>query len=425
MKKILYAFILSVIAIFVLNKMVYQEVPQKEQQKLLSEVQHYQHPIKSVSMEYIDNSDLKALDAVLKDNRVLMLGENTHFDGATSEAKGRLIKYLHENLDYNVVLYEAGQYDTWLMNREMNSHSMKVPTDSVAGLGLFWFWWATTETRPLIQYYQKTKVSGTPIELGGFDIQFSGNVLSGRRGKLLKEFLNKNKISINDFPVFNKNINTLDNLTFDSYANKILKGNQKNEFLREISKLEQAVLKLEETSENIMYAQYLHDMKNNFHKSWKYKPGSMPSMHFRDSLMARNLIHQIDSVYKGKKVIVWCANIHTFAERYAKDYLPLGAYIKNKYGKASYMIDFSSYAKKSDKGILINKPGKFAIENAFHKTQTPYFFMNLRDIPENSLLRKEFVSTINQGIDQKRIWSRSFDGIFYIDTNTLLTPINK
>jgi hypothetical protein len=89
------------------------------------------------------------------------------------------------------------------------------------------------------------------------------------------------------------------------------------------------------------------------------------------------------------------------------------------------MIDFSSYAKKSDKDILINKPGKFAIENAFHKTKTPYFFMNLRDIPENSLLRKEFVSTVNQGIDQKRIWSRSFDGIFYIDTNTLLTPINK
>jgi erythromycin esterase-like protein len=151
----------------------------------------------------------------------------------------------------------------------------------------------------------------------------------------------------------------------------------------------------------------------------------MPSMQFRDSLMARNLIHQIDSVYKDKKVIVWCANIHTFAERYDKDYLPLGTYIKNKYGKASYMIDFSSYAKKSDKDILINKPGKFAIENAFHKTKTPYFFMNLRDIPENSLLRKEFVSTVNQGIDQKRIWSRSFDGIFYIDTNTLLTPINK
>ncbi|MGG5210096.1 erythromycin esterase family protein [Chryseobacterium sp. MIQD13] len=425
MKKIIYAFIISIIAAFVLNKVVYQEIPQKEKQKLLSEVTHYKHPVKSISMEYRDNSDLKVLDSVLKDNQVLMLGENTHYDGATSQAKSRLIKYLHENLGYNVVLYEAAQYDTWIMNEEMNNHSMKVPADSIGGLGLFWFWWATNEAEPLIKYYEKTKISGAPIELGGFDIQFTGDNLSGRRGKLLKDFLNKNKININSFPVFNRNINELENLTFEYYTNKLLKGNQKNELLKEITRLEQTVLKLEKTSENIVYAQYLHDMKNNFQKSWKYKPGSIPSMQFRDSLMARNLIHQIDSVYKDKKVIVWCSNIHTFSERYDKNYLPLGTYIKNKYGKASYMLDFSSYAKRSEKGNLINRPGKFAIENIFHETKTPYFFINLRNIPESSLLRKEFVSTINQGIDQKRNWSRSFDGIFYIDTNTTLTLRKK
>lgn len=424
MKKIFYAFIISVILAFVLNKMVYQEVPQKEKQELLSEIQRYKHPIKSVSMEYPDNSDLKILDSVLKDNRILMLGENTHYDGATAEAKSRLIKYLHENLNYHIVLYEAGQYDTWIMNEEMNSHAMKVPADSIGGLGLFDFWWASKETKPLIEYYQKTKTSGTPIEMGGFDIQFSGSTLYRRRDKLLKDFLSKNKINISNFPVFSKNINELENFTFERYANKIL-GNQKNELLREIGKLEQAVMNLEKTPENIMYTQYFHNIKDNFNKSWKYKPGSMRSMQLRDSLMAGILIHQIDSVYKDKKIIVWCANIHTFAERYDKDYLPLGAYIKNKYGKASYMLDFSSYAQKNDKGILINKPGKFAIENVFHDTKTPYFFINLRDIPESSLLKKEFTSTINQGIDQKRIWSRSFDGIFYIDTNTLLTPIKK
>lgn len=424
MKKILYAFIISVIAAFVLNKLVFRDVPQKERQKFLTEVQLYKHPIKSVSPDYQDNSDLKVLDSVLKGNRVLMLGENTHYDGATSQAKSRLIKYLHENLNYNIVLYEAGQYDTWVMNEEMKTHRMKVPADSIGGLGLFWFWWQTKESMPLINYYQKTKTSPNPIEIGGFDIQLTGSHLFKKRAKLLKDFLSKNKINLNSFPVFSKNMNNLEYLTFKSTADKILQGNKKK-FLLEISQLEQAALQLEKTPENTIYAQYFHDMRDTFNKSWKYEPKSLPSMQLRDSLMARNLIHQIDSVYKDQKIIVWCANIHTFTEKYEKVYVPLGTYIKNKYGKASYMIDFSSYGKRGDHGNITNKPGKFAIENVFHETKTPYFFMNLRDIPESSPLKKEFVSTINQGIDQKKIWSRSFDGIFYIDINTKLTPLQK
>ncbi|PIF44655.1 erythromycin esterase-like protein [Chryseobacterium sp. 52] len=425
MKKILYIFVISIIAVFVLNKIVYQEIPQKEKQELLSEVQRYKHSIKSISMEYGDNSDLKVLDSALKDNKIVMLGENTHYDGATFLAKSRLIKYLHENLNYNVVLYEAAQYDTWIMNEEMNDHRMKVPADSIGGLGLFPFWWASKETQPLIRYYQKTKTTSTPIELGGFDIQFTGSNLFTRRSRLLKDFLSRKTININDFPIFNKHLNELSNFIYPKYVSKILKGNQKNELLQEITRLEQAVLKQEKTTENTMYARYLHDIKDNLNKSWKYKQGSMQSMHFRDSLMANNVIHQIDSVYRDQKVIIWCANIHTFAERYSKDYFPLGAYIKSKYGKASYMIDFSSYAQAGEKGNITDKPGKFAIENIFHDTRTPYFFLNLRNIPENSLLKKEFVSTINQRIDQKRNWSRLFDGIFYIDTNTFLTPIKK
>lgn len=425
MKNIIYIFIISVLAIFVLNKMIYQKIPEKDTKEQLLEVERYKHPLKSISMEYKDNSDLKVFDSILKDNKVVMLGENTHYDGSTFEAKSRLIKYLHENLDYTIVLYEAGQYDTWIMNEEMSHHKLKVPADSIGGLGLFDFWWNAKESQPLIQYYQKTKTSGTPIEIGGFDIQFSGRTLADRRGKLLKDFLSRNSININSFPVFSKHINELNNFIYRKYANKILKGNQKNEFLQEITRLEQAVLRLNQNPENIMYARYFHDIKDNMIKNWKYKPGSMPSMQFRDSLMAKNLIHQIDSVYKDKKVIVWCANIHTFAERYGKGYLPLGYYIKNKYGKASYIIDFSSYAQRNETGNTSDKPGKFAIENLFHQTKTPYFFLNLRNIPENSFLKKEFVSTINQRMDMKKNWSRSFDGIFYIDTNTILTPIEK
>jgi len=421
MKKILYTFIVSVIAVLILNKIVFKDIPEKEKQELLNDVQRYKHPIKSISMEYPDNSDLKILDYVLKDNRIVMLGENIHYDGATMKAKSRLIKYLHENLGYHVVLYEAGQYDTWMMNEEMKNHSLKIPSASIGGMGLFDFWWNNRETQPLISYYQKTKASNHPIKLGGFDIQFSGEELYDRRSKLLKDFLSKNSIDLKPFPLLNKNLNQISNFMYKGFAGKILSGNQKKDFLNEISRLEQIVSKLKKTPENRIYTRYLHDMRNNFDKIWKYEAGSTQSMQFRDSLMAKNLIYQIDSVYQGQKIIVWCSNLHTFASRYSKNYLPLGAHIKSKYGKASYMIDFSSYTKYNKTGTPIDKPGKLAIENTFHATKTPYFFINLRSIPESSVLKKEFISTINQGTDQKKIWSQFFDGIFYIDTNTFLT----
>ncbi|CAD0224253.1 erythromycin esterase family protein [Chryseobacterium sp. JV274] len=421
MKKILYTFIVSVIAVLILNKIVFKDIPEKEKQELLNDVQRYKHPIKSISMEYPDNSDLKILDYVLKDNRIVMLGENIHYDGATMKAKSRLIKYLHENLGYHVVLYEAGQYDTWMMNEEMKNHSLKIPSASIGGMGLFDFWWNNRETQPLISYYQKTKASNHPIKLGGFDIQFSGEELYDRRSKLLKDFLSKNSIDLKPFPLLNKNLNQISNFMYKGFAGKILSGNQKKDFLNEISRLEQIVSKLKKTPENRIYTRYLHDMRNNFDKIWKYEAGSTQSMQFRDSLMAKNLIYQIDSVYQGQKIIVWCSNLHTFASRYSKNYLPLGAHIKSKYGKASYMIDFSSYTKYNKTGTPIDKPGKLAIENTFHATKTPYFFINLRSTPESSVLKKEFISTINQGTDQKKIWSQFFDGIFYIDTNTFLT----
>lgn len=413
------------VLISILNMIIYKEVPEITIKHQLSEVERYKFIIESISIDDSNYNDLKVFDSILMGNKILMLGENTHLDGQTFKAKSRLIKYLHENHGYNIVLYESGQFDTWIMNEEMNAHKAKIPADSIGGLGLFNFWWANEETQPIINYYLKTKLSSIPIEIGGFDIQFSGGLMVDRRTKLLKAFFDRNGINLESYPLFNEHFDNLSLLLYKGYVDKILNDKQKTRLLNEINALEQAILKLEQSKENIIYARYLNDIRNNCDRSWKYEPGTMQSMNFRDSLMARNLIYQIDSVYKAQKVIVWCANIHTFSSRYNEDYFPLGAYIKKKYGKASYMLNFSSYGRYGFDNKVINKPGKLAVENVFHSTRSPYFLINLRDIPANSFLKHDFVSTINQGIDQKREWSNFIDGIFYIDINKIPTYPEK
>lgn len=426
MRKILLILLISVVLILIINTVIYKEVPQTIRVAQRTEIQHYNSVIKSLSIDDTNYNDLRVFDSVLIGNKILMLGENTHHDGQTFEAKSRLIKYLHENKGYHVVLYEAGQFDAWMMNKAMNEHgTIKVSDDSIGGIGLFHFWWANQETQPIIHYYLKTKSTSTPIELGGFDIQFSGSLMEGRRSQLLKKFFDRHGINLKHYPLFNQYSKDLHLLLYKAFVDKRLDAKQRGQLLDEIKGLEQAVCKLDPSEENIMYAKYLHDIGNNYYKSWRYESGSMLSMNFRDSLMAKNLIYQIDSVYAGQKVIIWCANVHTFASRYSIDYLPLGAYIKKKYGKSSYMLNFSSYGRYSSEDKVVDKPGKLAVENVFYDTKSPYFFIDLRNLPVNSFLKHDFVSTINQGIDQKRVWSDFIDGIFYIDINKNPTYLEK
>lgn len=417
MRSVLCALAVTIILILSFNKLVHDDMPVANATIVLTEVNRHKQDVKSILMTDSNFSDLRFFDTTLKNNRILMLGEMLHNDGETFKAKARLIRYLHEHLDYDVVLYEAGQYDMWMMNAQMDNLMDKSQEKTIGGTGLFDFWWQNQENQPLLTYYKKTKSTERPMILGGFDIQFSGRGLSNIRVKLLEDFLIKNGIDSTKYPLLKRNSNKLEYLIYERFANKHLDANQKKQFLAELDGLSRMIRGRKPDAEQLIYSRYLSDMKNNFDKSWRYKSGSMQSMHFRDSLMAENLIYQIDSVYAGKKIIVWCANIHSFSAPYNKEYVPLGAYIKNRYGNQAYSLDFTSYGRYNKTGRVVDRVGNMAIENTFHATKSPYFFLDLRRLPNNSIFKKNFSSVINQGIDENRKWYEFIDGIFYIDIN--------
>jgi len=417
MKSVLCALAVTVFLILSFNKLVYKDVPTADRMALLSEVNRHKKEIKNILMTDSNFSELSFFDSMLRNNRILMLGEMLHNDGETFKAKARLIRYLHEHLNYEVVLYEAGQYDMWMMNAQMDTLTNKSLAKTIGGIGLFDFWWQNEASQSLLTYYKNTKSTENPISLGGFDIQFSGRELADKRAKLLEDFLLKNGIDSTRYPLLRKNSNKLGYLIYERFASKQLDANQKKQFLAELDGLSRMIRGPKPDAEQLIYSRYLSDMKNNFDKSWRYKTGSMQSMHFRDSLMAENLIYQIDSVYAGKKIIVWCANVHTFSAPYNKEYLPLGAYIKRRYGNQAYSLDFTSYGRYNKPGRVVDRVGKLAVENVFHAVKSPYFFLDLRELPDNSILKQNFSSVINQGIDENRKWYEFIDGIFYIDIN--------
>src|SRR5262249_20234393 len=98
--------------------------------------------------------------------------EELHGVGATFHARTRVIKYLHQKCGFDVLAFESGLYDckkAWDFLREG-----KMPARVAAGQGIFGIWTDTEELQPMFSYLGKQARQAKPLEVCGFDCQFSG-----------------------------------------------------------------------------------------------------------------------------------------------------------------------------------------------------------------------------------------------------------
>src|SRR5262249_6050536 len=71
------------------------------------------HELDSIDFDDDDFEDLEAFGKAVGNARIVMLGEQTHRDGTTRLAKARLVRYLHEEMDFDVLAFEGGLYDMY------------------------------------------------------------------------------------------------------------------------------------------------------------------------------------------------------------------------------------------------------------------------------------------------------------------------
>src|SRR5699024_8508990 len=76
-------------------------------------------------IEYVDKGRYHALDKYIKDKRIVLLGENSHFIGDYYSNKIDIIKYLHKHHGFNVVILESGLLEASLINESVDIEGIR------------------------------------------------------------------------------------------------------------------------------------------------------------------------------------------------------------------------------------------------------------------------------------------------------------
>jgi len=105
--------------------------------------------------------------------QIVMLGEQSHGDATTFETKIKLIKYLHQEMGFEVLAFESdfyGCHKAWSMMQQ--GHDVK---DAFAK-GIIDIWSVLEELNPLYDYFAHAIDHERPLMLAGFDSQLSGDL---------------------------------------------------------------------------------------------------------------------------------------------------------------------------------------------------------------------------------------------------------
>lgn len=269
------------------------------------------------------NKDLRFLKKVLKGKRIVQLGETTHGAGEINATKVRMIKYLHEELGYDVLAFESGFPDTNASYLNMDQLTPKsTMKNSIYAV------WHTEDVVELFDYM---------------------------KAELLSQ-------SENDFSTLVTDSNTFDE--FSQKKEKLVKNYQK---LIKFTKTHASELKENLPKEPKAYEMFMHSlqlridvMETYMLEEMKEKLEEYPeniedfSFFMRDRMMAEQFQWVADTLYPKKKIIVWGHNYHLRKQntKMIKDWVQLngpnmGDYLPERLKKQTYTIGIYAYSGAS------------------------------------------------------------------------------
>jgi erythromycin esterase len=388
--------------------------------------------VRSIDPADTDFRDLAGLRAAVGDARIVLLGEQTHGEGTTFQAKIRLIEFLHEKMGFDVLAFESGFYDCARIWENVEAGG-RVP-DEVTG-SLFYMYATSVQMGDLFGYIQGAVSSKRPLVITGFDSQHTGVKSKTQLFDDFEQFLRKQfpdaldpdwelfrRVSVATFASQDYRPSVVDQERFFDKLNALKK------LLYDESKVSDSL-----TSRPGFWYQVVCSIESQADRYWQVTHENGNSV--RDLQMAKNLIWLAEKAYPEKKIIVWAHNVHIAKSMTAiggkslsddpSAFVPMGATIHHYFGSHAYCIGFTggegSYMNYVDSKIMdVPAPMAGSVEAQLAATGDAYGFLDYRRAPRS--LRKSIPGALADYGPAKGEWPEVFDGLFFIDK---VSPVQR
>jgi erythromycin esterase-like protein len=398
--------------------------------------------IRTISVDDEDYSDLDVLGKAIGNARVVMLGEQDHGDAPTFLAKTRIIKYLHEKLGFNVLVFES---DFFALNRGYEKVlSNEVPITSYLHDNLFPMWTGCKQFAGMMDYLERSNQGPNKLHVSGIDNQMHGIYSTENFRNELDSFLSATGVPFVGSAAYVPFLQLVDSMV--SYSSRQNQFGDDGSIHKLIDQVDLILRQLDELENQTLSKPAMKPFTSPHYKFWKAALQNFGSIcrhqvirksnvyqdtfAERDSQMAINLSWLLNNRFSNEKLIVWAANGHII--RNALDALQSETYRHPSLGShftrnintdtSTYVLAFTSYSGTAGR-ITMPKDGQYTIPKVSSQSVEQWMWKKKRDFAFVDL--KPFTKSYpgfntpynmngQSHFSQKGIWNKAFDGIFYI-----------
>jgi erythromycin esterase len=407
-------------------------------------------PVRSIDPLDTEFDDLRPLIDLIGDAQVVGLGEPSHGDGAAFEAKARLVRFLHEVMGFDVLVWESGMYECLAVD---DAFARGESIEDAVAEGIFPIWTLSEQVQPLLEYAQQTRATERPLIMAGMDCQSTSQ--SGLPRLLEKLDTTAKRY---DPPLWGDEVTapiheamialeqrSLSEAQHEAYRTAmetviasfeaLPDANSPQMSQRERSLLIRAAKNAMEAVSTIHYFVAAQQVDPEQRQALQMKG----ALH-REPAMAETLVWLARERYPDRKLIVWAASSHmaynaSTVEQPTDDggwafgdgeWEPMGNHVHEQLGDHFYVINF--IAHHGTYGNVFNPnhrtlppPEDGSIEDLCNRTGHAYLYVDFRSLPRRQggqWLLQRLLARPRGYTHMRAVWPEVCDAMFFIDAMT-------
>jgi erythromycin esterase len=375
------------------------------------------HRLQGIEPGGDDHADLEPLRTMLDGVRVVMLGESSHYAGSDLAAKSRIVRFLHQEMGFDVLAMEAGMFGMAAANDALRAG---VPGQQAFALGAWPFWAHVEQMQPLIAYAAASARGPTPLTLAGFDIQFVRPGAAERFPADLAAFLDSHGIVSPVTDPDSRTGHVLESLAMVHYRTGVLSypdADTRSAFVDALDDLIGRVSALDGRDAQLWH-RILRSVRAEATLNFARAEGAdlWEASRIRNRMMGENLVWLATELYPDRRIIAWAGNAHVMrlAEIHPAggEGPSMGTTVREELGDESFVVAVTSFEGPMFAADQHPLPD---FETLMAEAGFDYGVVDLRAAArDGTWLGGPFLARAVSQASEERVWSDVADALLFI-----------